>query len=172
MSNLHTDLSTAENQSVKRAEQVSGLPLIGRFGFKDVDNWYLLLGLSDDDQRFVESVPLKPGEIIGRYVASTSIVGGLYPLVKINLVTRYVYSLTYAAFDEGYPEFESIGERAPWIVFGDERDTDYGDWIETKNGMLESGVLECRHIQYDSDCVWEYAYYFVGPDELDMARKR
>lgn len=121
MNNLYLHLTTAEHESVKKAEQASGAQLIGRFGIKNVANWYLLIGLSELDQHFVAIVPLKAGEIIARYVTSNTAIGRFYPLVKVNFERRLVYFLTQEAFDQGYTEFESRGVKVPWIVLGDER---------------------------------------------------
>lgn len=121
MSNLYLHLTSGEHENVKKAEQACGAPLIGRFGIKNVANWYLLIGLSEFDQGFVESVPLKAGEIIARYVTSKTAIGDFYPLVKVNFERRLVYFLTQEAFDQGYTEFESRGEKVPWIIIADQQ---------------------------------------------------
>lgn len=121
MSNLYLHLTTAEHEIVKRAELACDGRLIGRFGLKGAAPCYHLLGLSEFDQGFVATVPLKAGETIVRYVTSTTAIGGFYPLVKVNFERRLVYFLTQEAFEQGYTEFESRGEKVPWIVIGDQR---------------------------------------------------
>ncbi len=121
MTNLYFDLSSSEYEAIKKAEAASGGKLIGRFGLKNVPSWYNLLELSDFDKEFVKDVPVKSGECILRYVTTTTSVSGCFPLVKINFERRLVYFLTQDAFNQGYTEFETRGEKAPWMVLGNDR---------------------------------------------------
>jgi len=121
MTNIYFDLSSIEHEAIKNSEVATGGKLVGRFGLKDVPNWYHIMNLSDFDKDFVKDVPVKTGEVIVRYVTLTTVVGSFYPLVKINFDRRLVYFLTQEAFDQGFTEFETRGEKVPWIVIGDER---------------------------------------------------
>lgn len=115
MENLYIDLGTTEHGEVTDAERATGGQLIGRFGLKNVPAWFHLLSLSEYDQRYVSEVALKPGERILRYVTHHTAISRLYPLIKINPDRHLIYFLTQAAFDEGYTEFLSRGEKAAWL---------------------------------------------------------
>ena len=121
MTNLYFDLCASEQEAIKGAEVATGGILSGRFGLKHVAGWYNLLDLSDYDKAFVRDVPVRKDEIIQRYVTLTTLASSCFPLIKINLERRLVYFLTQSAFDEGYAEFESRGEKACWMLLGDDR---------------------------------------------------
>lgn len=123
MSDLYRDLTEFEYDAVKAAEKNAGNTLVGRFGLKAHASWFMLLGLSEFDREFVSGVRVKDGEVIYRYVTATTAACGMCILIKINFERRLVYFLTQDALDQGYVEFESRAEKAPWIILGNERRT-------------------------------------------------
>jgi hypothetical protein len=116
MTNLYFDLSSSEYDSIKKMEAASGGKLMGRFGLKNVSNWFNLLELTDFDKKIVKGVPVKSGEMILRYATITTSASGCFPLIKINLERRLVYFLKPDAFNLGHVDFETRGVKAHWIT--------------------------------------------------------
>jgi len=88
---------------------------IGSFGWKTENKKMAdgyLYKLSDFDKKLVKDVKLKSGEKIFRYFNRTSAIGGMKPLIKINLDKELLYFLK----DSNNIEFETRGVQAIWVA--------------------------------------------------------
>lgn len=66
---------------------------IGNFGWKESKHEGYLYKLDENDQDLVKDVKKKEGEIIFRYVTYATAIGGMTPLIKINLDNGMLYFL-------------------------------------------------------------------------------
>jgi hypothetical protein len=88
---------------------------VGSFGWKTeskklADGY--LYKLSDFDKQLVRDIRLKSGEKIFRYFNYNSAIGGMKPLIKINLDKELLYFLK----DSNKIEFETRGIQAIWVA--------------------------------------------------------
>jgi hypothetical protein len=90
---------------------------VGSFGWK-TENKKLADGylykLSDFDKELVENIKLKSGDKIFRYFNRRSAIGGMKPLIKINVDKELLYFLKDN--DNDIIEFETRGIQALWIA--------------------------------------------------------
>jgi hypothetical protein len=88
---------------------------VGSFGWK-TENKKLADGylykLSDFDKELVKNIRLKSDEKIFRYLNRTSAIGGMKPLIKINLDKELLYFMN----DSNDISFETRGIQAIWIT--------------------------------------------------------
>jgi hypothetical protein len=90
---------------------------VGNFGWKTssgkmADGY--LYKLNDYDQNLVKDIKLKEGEKIYRYFNRTSAIGGMKPLIKINIDKELLYFLVDNDNDDII--FETRGIQALWIA--------------------------------------------------------
>jgi hypothetical protein len=88
---------------------------VGSFGWKTENKKMAdgyLYKLSDFDKELVKDIRLKSGEKIFRYFNRNSAIGGMKPLIKINLDKELLYFLK----DSNNIEFETRGVQAIWIA--------------------------------------------------------
>jgi hypothetical protein len=90
---------------------------VGSFGwkteYKKLADGYLYK-LSDFDKELVKNIKLKSGEKIFRYFNRRSAIGGMKPLIKINVDKELLYFLKDN--DNDIIEFETRGIQALWIA--------------------------------------------------------
>lgn len=72
-----------------------------------------LYQLDKSDKDFVSEVKLKDGEKIFRYITYTTSVGGMKPLIKINIDKGLLYFLVDSNKEE--VKFENVGVKALWV---------------------------------------------------------
>lgn len=89
---------------------------VGNFGWKTpqgkLGDGYLY-SLDEYDQNLVKDLKLKDGEKIFRYLSRTTAIGGMTPMIKINLDKELIYFLIHNENDEIV--FETKGTPALWI---------------------------------------------------------
>jgi bifunctional non-homologous end joining protein LigD len=100
---------------------------VGSFGWKTI---YDKLGdgylykLDDYDQDLMKSIPLKPAERIYRYINRTTAIGGMSPLIKMNIEKGLLYFPIYNEADDII--FETRGVKALWISLIEDKYVDGG----------------------------------------------
>jgi len=88
---------------------------VGSFGWKTENKKMAdgyLYKLNDFDKELVKGIRLKSGEKIFRYFTRSSAIGGMKPLIKINVEKELLYFLK----DSDNIEFETRGIQAIWIA--------------------------------------------------------
>ena len=105
-----------EKDVLSRVQQ-SEEDFVGNFGWKTsqgktADGY--LYKLNDFDQDLVKHIKLKDGEKIYRYFNRTSAIGGMKPLIKINVDKELLYFLVDT--DSDNVAFETKGIQALWIA--------------------------------------------------------
>lgn len=125
-----------------------------------------LYKLDKADKDFVSEVKLKDGEKIFRYITYTTAVGGMKPLIKINIDKGLLYFLVDSNKEEA--KFETVGVKALWVNLITEKMAKGGDLyddmdedIEFANkkakalskSLMELGfdVIELTEADYDAD---------------------
>lgn len=86
---------------------------IGNFGWKPSKHDGYLYKLDEKDQDLVKDIKRKEGEIIFRYVTYATAIGGMTPLIKINLDNGMLYFLENWGNDEIV--FTTKGVKADYI---------------------------------------------------------
>lgn len=89
---------------------------VGNFGWKTSDGSLAdgyLLKLDEYDRDLVKDIKLKDGERIFRYLSRTSAIGGMTPMIKINLDKGLLYFLDVN--DEDIIDFQTRGLKAEWV---------------------------------------------------------
>jgi hypothetical protein len=97
--------------------QLSGLKFAGNFDIKDWKRFtsgYLYF-LDEFDKDFVKDVPLKKNEMIFRYYTRVTAIGGMIPLVKINLESGLMYFNEATDFGDESIRFSRKGERPMYL---------------------------------------------------------
>ncbi len=99
-------------ESARSGDQKS----IGAFSLKGAYNEFYMYDLDEFDQGyFADRVKLRKDERLFRYETSTTKIGGMMPLIKVNMNSGLVYFLRdLYAEDEQY-EFDSVSEKPLWI---------------------------------------------------------
>jgi hypothetical protein len=97
-------------------ESVTEKDFVGNFGWKTpqgkLGDGYLFK-LDDYDQNLIKDLKLKSGEKVFRYFNRLSAIGGMTPLIKMNLDKGLIYFLQDSDNDEIV--FETRGTNALWI---------------------------------------------------------
>ena len=97
-------------------ESVTEKNFVGNFGWKTpqgkLGDGYLFK-LDDYDQNLIKDLKLKSGEKVFRYFNRLSAIGGMTPLIKMNLDKGLIYFLQDSDNDEIV--FETRGTNALWI---------------------------------------------------------
>lgn len=97
--------------------QLSALKFAGNFDIKDWKRFtsgYLYF-LDEFDKDFVKNVPLKKNEMIFRYYTRVTAIGGMIPLVKINLESGLMYFNEATDFGDESIRFSRKGERPLYL---------------------------------------------------------
>ncbi len=87
---------------------------IGAFSLKGAYNEFYMYDLDEFDQGYyADRVKLRKDERLFRYETSTTKIGGMRPLIKVNMNSGLVYFLRDLYADDC--EFDSISEKPIWI---------------------------------------------------------
>lgn len=87
---------------------------IGAFSLKGAYNEYYMYDLDEFDQGYyADRVKLRNDEKLFRYETSTTKIGGMRPLIKVNMKSGLVYFLRDLYADDC--EFDSVSEKPLWI---------------------------------------------------------
>jgi hypothetical protein len=97
--------------------QLEGLEFVGNFDIKDWKRFTsgYLYSLDDFDKNFVKDIPLKENERIFRYYTRSTAIGGMMPLVKINLESGLMYFNQATDFGDESIRFSRKGERPLYL---------------------------------------------------------
>ena len=96
------------------ARSQHGQKSIGAFKLKNAKQDFYMYDLDDFDQgHFADRVTLRKDERLFRYETSTTKIGGMMPLIKVNLKSGLVYFLSDLYADDC--EFDTISEKPVWI---------------------------------------------------------
>ena len=86
---------------------------------KGVQAAYYMYDLDEFDQGyFADRVKLRKDERLFRYETATTKIGGMMPLIKVNLKTGLVYFLSDLYADDC--RFDTISEKPVWIDIHDD----------------------------------------------------
>jgi hypothetical protein len=97
--------------------QLSGLEFAGNFyakGWQKSGDGYLYF-LDEYDKEFTKDVRLNPGEKLFRYYTRTTAIGGMVPLLKINLNNGLIYFMESKDFGDETIDFSTKGIKAEYI---------------------------------------------------------
>ena len=86
---------------------------IGAFKLKTAKQDFYLYDLDDFDRNVADRVTLRKNERLFRYETVATKIGGMMPLIKVNLRTGLVYFLRDLYADDC--EFDTISEKPVWI---------------------------------------------------------
>jgi len=87
---------------------------IGAFSLKGAYNEYYMYDLDEFDKGYyADRVKLRKDERLFRYETSTTKIGGMRPLIKVNMKSGLVYFLRDLYADDC--EFDSVSEKPLWI---------------------------------------------------------
>ena len=123
---------------------------VGSFGWKTI---YDKLGdgylykLDDYDQDLMKSIPLKPAERIYRYINRTTAIGGMSPLIKMNIEKGLLYFPIYNEADDII--FETRGVKALWISLIEDKYADGGGVGEFKVGDVAYFTMDLGQANYE-----------------------
>ena len=100
----------------KVKDRISSESFVGSFGWKTssgkLGDGYLYK-LDEFDQSLVRNISIKQGEKIFRYITRTTAIGGMMPLIKINLDKALLYF--NISNDNDDVVFETKGIKAEWV---------------------------------------------------------
>jgi len=134
--------------------QLSGLKFAGNFsvkGWKGVGDGYLYF-LDDFDKKLVKDIVINPSERIYRYYTRNSAIGGMIPLIKINLDNGLVYFNEANDFGDESIIFSTKGQKSEYINLVKATDEDYyaeGGSIEDEN--REMVLNENKQIKHHTE---------------------
>jgi hypothetical protein len=115
---------------------------VGNFGWmtsnKKLADGYLFK-LDSFDQNLVKDIKLKSGERIFRYFNERSAIGGIVPLIKINLEKGLLYFMPMKEFGDDSIEFETKGVKAEWVNLIEDK--------MAKGGEIEKHVDLIEHYE-------------------------
>lgn len=83
----------------------------------------VLFPLNDYDKKLYAGTKLKSGEVLFRYITYTTAVGGLSPVVKVNVRNKMVYFNKPEASDADILDFEPRGFKPKWMRLRKEYET-------------------------------------------------
>lgn len=87
---------------------------IGAFKLTTAKQYFYLYDLDDFDQGyFADRVKLRKDERLFRYETVATKIGGMMPLIKVNLKSGLVYFLSDLYADDC--EFDTISEKPVWV---------------------------------------------------------
>lgn len=135
----------------KVEHSLSGLTFAGNFGWKTPNGKLgdgYLYNLDAFDTKLVKDIKLKDGEKIFRYINRMSAIGGMTPMIKINLNNGILYFMVIN-YNNDDIVFETKGVKAEWVgltipVMADggtiktltESDIKVGAKFKNKNGTI------------------------------------
>ena len=132
---------------------------VGSFNHKDtkrVNDYYLLM-LDSWDKSLIKNIRLKEEEYILRYETDTTKIGGMRPLVKINVIKGLVYFLEDIESDK--VEFSKKGSKVTYMNLRE-------DYFKDIKFLKESTIIEELDLKRNEIIIakneathsWEYFY--------------
>jgi len=133
---------------------------VGNFGWR-VDNGKLndgyLYELDDFDKELVKDISLKEGERIFRYINYTTAIGGISPMIKINLDKELLYFSIQQDDDSEDIVFQTKGIKPLWINLVEKKmwdyikyknNKDYDDMIAKENRSRNISVKDIDSMEF------------------------
>lgn len=114
---LSSPRSNIERELLVKA-QYDDNDFAGNFGWMTPNKKYAeayLIKLDDFDKQIISGLKLKEGEKIFRYINRSSAIGGMKPLIKINVEKSLLYFLESESANSGEIIFEKRGVKADFI---------------------------------------------------------
>jgi hypothetical protein len=107
-----------------------------------------LYKLDDFDRKLVSNIRLKETEKIFRYFNRTTAIGGMTPLIKINLQNGILYFAIYSDNDD--VQFETKGVKALWVsIIEDNIEYAKGGEIQVGNKFGDWSITQYKPIVYE-----------------------
>ena len=136
-----TPYNSIERKIMDRVPNEKEYKLAGNFYVKGHNNDAYIYFLDEFDRDYVKAVEIKPNERIYRYITRNSAIGGMMPLVKINLENGLVY---YPIFkdEDVLVGFDSKGQKTEYLNLVEVDESDYygkGGYM-AEGGETEEGV--------------------------------
>ena len=136
-----TPYNSIERRIMDRVPNEKEYKLAGNFYVKGHNNDAYIYFLDEFDRDYVKDVEIKPNERIYRYITRNSAIGGMMPLVKINLENGLVY---YPIFkdEDVLVGFDSKGQKTEYLNLVEVDESDYyakGGYM-AEGGETEEGV--------------------------------
>jgi len=101
-------------RKIWESERSNGQRSIGAFKLKTAKQDFYMYNLDDFDQGyFADRVTLRKNEKLFRYETVATKIGGMMPLIKVNMKSGLVYFLRDLYADDC--EFDSVSEKPLWI---------------------------------------------------------
>lgn len=154
-----TPYNSIERSIMERVPNEKEYKLAGNFYIKGHNNDAYIYFLDEFDRDYVKKVDIKPNERIYRYITRNSAIGGMMPLIKINVENGLVY---YPIFEneDVLVGFDKRGQKTEYLNLIEADESDYyanGGYM-AKGGKINLGdVVEVKEPNYGYDD----SYYVV-----------
>lgn len=109
-----TDNWCSPVEEIKNYVDTVGGTILGVFGFDDNKERFIY-DLWENERNSYGYIKLKENEVIVRYLTYTTVVGGIAPLIKINLKNGLVYHVKDYESEEVEVEFETRGKKVTYL---------------------------------------------------------
>ena len=119
---------------------------VGSFGWKTIYNKLgdgYLYKLDEYDQDLMKNIPLKSAERIYRYINRTTAIGGISPLIKMNIEKGLLYFPVYNEADDII--FETRGVKALWISLIEDKYAKGGSLDNENSDMVLNNNKQISH---------------------------
>lgn len=162
-----------ESKIMDKVSSLSGYNFAGNFFIDGQKSDHYIYFLDEYDRNYVKDVELKSEERIYRYITRNSAIGGMIPLVKINIENGLIY---YPIFkdEDVLVGFDRKGQKARYLNLVEVGEDDYydkGGYMADGGMMAKGGITGDVHsltdkmlskkIQIFIDNVKPIKYYYI-----------
>ncbi|MFY8161509.1 MAG: JAB domain-containing protein [Candidatus Kapaibacteriota bacterium] len=137
----------------KVASQLQGYKFAGNFFIKGRNDDAYIYFLDEFDRDFVKNIEIKPNERIYRYITRRSAIGGMIPLVKINIENGLVYYPILSEDEETIIGFDRKGQQTEYLNLVKVEEEDYYQ----DGGSTNDGISFSVELNDDEDQVYEFS---------------
>lgn len=92
---------------------------IGAFSIKSIYNTFYLFELSETERECFSDIPMGLDEVMFRYETATTKIGGMKPLIKINMLSGKIFFLEYGRSCDDGIVFCKRGLKPLWLSMDD-----------------------------------------------------
>ena len=157
-----TPYNSIERSIMDRVPNEQEYKLAGNFFIKGQNNSAYIYFLDEFDRDYVKEVEIKPNERIYRYITRNSAIGGMMPLVKINVENGLVY---YPIFkdEDVLVGFDKKGQKTEYLNLIEVDESDY-----YANGGVIGGLTadEAIYLYVKKAIVQKYREKYLKPAGL------
>jgi hypothetical protein len=157
-----TPYNSIERRIMDRVPNEQEYKLAGNFFIKGHNNDAYIYFLDEFDRNYVKGVEIKPNERIYRYITRNSAIGGMMPLVKINVENGLVY---YPIFkdEDVLVGFDKKGQKTEYLNLIEVDESDY-----YANGGVIGGLTadEAIYLYVKKAIVQKYREKYLKPAGL------